>query len=80
MVLLDEPYGELDPPGFRLVDRVLGAPAPRGARSSWPPTSSSAAATLCDQALVLEEGALAWAGRAADLPAEAAGAGEGSRA
>ena len=23
VVLLDEPYGELDPPGFRLVDGVL---------------------------------------------------------
>ena len=31
VVLLDEPYGELDPPGFRLLDAVLDELQARGA-------------------------------------------------
>src|SRR5262245_36891116 len=30
VVMLDEPYGQLDPPGFRLVDRLLGSLRERG--------------------------------------------------
>ena len=69
MLLLDEPYGELDPPGFALLDRVLDELQRRAASPCcWPRTCSSTAASCCDEAIVLEEGRLVWSGPAADLP------------
>lgn len=68
VVLLDEPYGELDPPGFRLVDRLFGALKSRGASLLMATHLLDRGAALCDEGLVLEEGRLAWAGSAAELP------------
>jgi len=69
VVLLDEPYGQLDPPGFRLVDRLLGR-LREGGRSVLMATHLlERGADLCDDALVLEAGRVAWAGPAADLNA-----------
>lgn len=68
IVLLDEPYGQLDPPGFRFVDDLMHSFKKRGMtlllathlldRGSW----------LCDDGIVLESGQLLWSGSAADLP------------
>jgi len=70
VVLLDEPYGQLDPPGFRLVDRLLGR-LREGGRSVLMATHLlERGAGLCDDALVLETGRVVWAGPAADLPAQ----------
>jgi len=69
VVLLDEPYGQLDPPGFRLVDRLLGRLRERGATVLMATHLLDRAAELCDHGIVLEQGRLAWSGSAADLAA-----------
>ncbi len=67
VVLLDEPYGQLDPPGFRLVDRLLGRLRERGVTVLMATHLLERAAELCDYGIVLEGGRLAWSGPAADL-------------
>lgn len=71
VVLLDEPYGELDPPGFALLDRVIGEIHARGATVIMATHLVERGRQLCDRALLLEQGRLAWSGRAAEMPAEA---------
>jgi heme exporter protein A len=70
VVLLDEPYGHLDPPGFRFVDDVVGRLRGRGTTVLVATHLLDRGATLCDRALVLETGRVVWRGRAADLPKE----------
>ena len=70
VVLLDEPYGQLDPPGFRLVDRLLARLREEGRTVLMATHLLERGADLCDRGLVLEEGRLVWAGSAADLPGE----------
>jgi heme exporter protein A len=70
LVLLDEPYGELDPPGFRLVDRLFGAFKARGATVLMATHLLDRGAALCDEGMVLESGRLRWQGAARDLPAQ----------
>lgn len=69
VVLLDEPYGQLDPPGFRLIDRVLGRLRGHGATVLMATHLLERAAELGDLGIVLEAGRLAWSGPAADLAA-----------
>jgi heme exporter protein A len=66
--LLDEPYGELDPPGFRLLDAALDELKARDATVLLASHLLEHGRERCDEAIVLEEGRLAWSGRAADLP------------
>jgi len=68
VVLLDEPYGELDPPGFRLVDRLFGTLRARGMTIVMATHLIDRGAALCDDGLVLEQGRLIWSGPARDLP------------
>jgi heme exporter protein A len=68
LVLLDEPYGTLDPPGFVFVDRLAEAVRQRGATLVMATHLLERGTAHCDQALLLAEGRLAWGGRAADLP------------
>jgi ABC-type multidrug transport system ATPase subunit len=70
IVLLDEPYGQLDPPGFRLVDEVIGSLRARGKTVLVATHLLERGAAHCDSGLVLEAGRVAWQGRAADLPRE----------
>ena len=74
VALLDEPYGHLDAPGFRLVDGVLQKLKARGATVLIATHLLQRGRALCDRALVLEEGRLVFAGAAAGMP-EPAGAG-----
>jgi len=67
VVLLDEPFGQLDPPGFRLVDRLLGVLRERGATVLMATHLLERGADLCDRGIVLEEGRLAWEGPACEL-------------
>lgn len=67
VVLLDEPYGHLDPPGFRLVDRLLESLRAKGRTVLMATHLLARGRALCDQALRLEAGRLAFAGPAADL-------------
>jgi heme exporter protein A len=71
VALLDEPYGELDPPGFRLVDGVLDRLKRRGATIVMSTHLVERGREHCDRALVLEGGRVAWYGAARQMPADA---------
>lgn len=68
VVFLDEPYGELDPEGFRLIDRLLARLRESGATVLMATHLLDRGSRLCDHGIVLEGGRLAWSGPAADLP------------
>jgi heme exporter protein A len=68
VLLLDEPYGELDPPGFALLDRVLDEQRSRGTTVLLATHLLEHGRESCDLALTLDEGRLVWSGTAADLP------------
>jgi len=55
VVLLDEPYGELDPPGFRLLDAALDALQARGATVLLATHLLEHGRQGCDSAIVLED-------------------------
>ncbi len=67
VVFLDEPYGQLDPPGFRLVDRFLATLRERGATVVLATHLLERTSPLCDNALVLEAGRAVWRGPAGEL-------------
>jgi heme exporter protein A len=75
VALLDEPYGELDPPGFRLVDGVLERLRRRGATVLMATHLVDRGREHCDRALVLSGGGVKWDGAARDLEADAGLAG-----
>jgi len=77
LVLLDEPYGHLDPPGFLLVDRLLQRLQGQGTTVLMATHLLHRGRALCDRGLVLEAGRLVFAGVTADMPdpVEAGGAG-----
>jgi heme exporter protein A len=68
VLFLDEPYGQLDPPGFRFVDRLFRHFRDRGATVLIATHQIERAAQLCDYGLVLEQGRINWFGPARDLP------------
>lgn len=67
LVLLDEPYGALDPPGFDLVDDVIRELQSRGTTILMATHQWERSSRLCDTALVLEQGRVAWMGPAAEV-------------
>jgi heme exporter protein A len=77
IVLLDEPYGHLDPPGFLLVDGLLQRLRRRGASVLVATHLVTRGRALCDRALVLEMGRLAFNGPSAEMPAPAGADGAG---
>jgi heme exporter protein A len=68
VVMLDEPYGQLDPPGFRFVEGLFARLRQRGTTVLVATHQLERGAALCDAGIVLEAGRLVWSGRAADLP------------
>ena len=82
VVLLDEPYGHLDPPGFLLVDGLLQRLRREGTTVLMATHLVNRGGNLCDRGLVLEAGRLAYAGTAAQMPqplgADGAGFAEGA--
>jgi heme exporter protein A len=68
VLLLDEPYGELDPAGFALLDRVLDEQRRRGVTVLLATHLLDHGRALCDEAIALEEGRVIWSGPARDLP------------
>jgi len=82
VVLLDEPYGHLDPPGFLLVDGLLQRLRREGATVLMATHLVGRGRNLCDRGLVLEAGRLVYAGTAAQMPqpvgADGAGFAEGA--
>ncbi|HSN68167.1 MAG TPA: ABC transporter ATP-binding protein [Thermoanaerobaculia bacterium] len=69
VVFLDEPYNQLDPPGFRFVDGLFQKLRARGTTVVVATHLIERGAALCDLGIVLEGGRLVWEGPAADLPA-----------
>jgi heme exporter protein A len=68
IVMLDEPYGQLDPPGFRFIDALFSSLRRRGVTLLIATHQIERAAELCDLGIVLDRGRLIWAGPAAELP------------
>lgn len=68
VVLLDEPYGQLDPAGFVLVDKVINELKAGGATVIIATHQLARAATIADQALLLEAGRVAWRGKPSEVP------------
>lgn len=67
LVLLDEPYGQLDPQGFSLVDDVVGELRRSGVTVLMATHQLERGAALADDAIVLERGRVRWAGAASAL-------------
>ena len=82
VVLLDEPYGHLDPPGFLLVDGLLQRLRRQGATVLMATHLLHRGRALCDRGLVLEGGRLVFAGTIGEMPepvgADGAGFAEGA--
>lgn len=67
VVLLDEPYGQLDPQGFALVDEVVRQLRVQGATVLMASHQIERGAALADEAMVLESGRVAWRGPAEEV-------------
>ena len=68
LALLDEPYGQLDPEGARMVDGLLGVLSAQGCTVIMASHMVERAAALCDNALLLRAGLPRWQGPASDAP------------
>ena len=66
VVLLDEPYGALDPPGFDLVDEVILSLKKRGTTILMATHQWERSSRLSDVALVLDQGKVIWQGPASE--------------
>lgn len=66
VVLLDEPYGALDPPGFDLVDQVISDLKARGTTILMATHQWERGAQMSDLALVLDQGQVVWQGPASE--------------
>lgn len=69
IVFLDEPYGALDPPGFRLVREVLASLKADGVTVVLATHQLQRGSELADEALILDAGRVRWTGTARELPA-----------
>lgn len=69
LVLLDEPYGALDPPGFDLVDSVIAGLKASGATILMATHQWERSASFCDMAVVIEQGKVYWQGPAGEAMA-----------
>ena len=67
LVLLDEPFAALDVPGKRLVESWVAGFRERGTTLIVASHALEQAAELCDRAVVLHHGQLAWTGEAGDV-------------
>lgn len=76
VVLLDEPYGQLDPPGFRLMDSVIEELQSSGTTILLATHLLEHGARMSNYALVLSDGRVTWSGAASQLPLEAVTAAE----
>jgi heme exporter protein A len=78
VVLLDEPYTHLDPSGTELVDELIILLRCRGSTIVMATHRLDKARAMCDQALVLDGGRMAWRGLGAALPRDKPNRYEGS--
>ena len=68
LLLLDEPFGALDPDGRQLVIEVVREIQDRGATLVLATHLPSSARHVCAEALVMEAGQITWRGASGDLP------------
>ena len=75
LILLDEPFGQLDAQGVELMNNTVEAWRSRGKTLVLATHLIDRGKPLCDRALVLAHGRQVWSGAATDLtPARVAGA------
>lgn len=67
VVMLDEPYGQLDPQGFRFVDDLIGSLKDRGVTLLIATHLLDRGGWVCDDGIVLDNGRVSWEGPSADL-------------
>jgi heme exporter protein A len=68
IVLLDEPYGQLDPSGFALVDRLIGELQDEGRTLVLSTHLVDRGAALLQSGMVLVGGRVQWVGPATGVP------------
>jgi len=73
ILLLDEPFGQLDPSGFAWVDRMIGELMDAGRTLVVSTHLVDRLAPVLRSGLVLSAGRMAWVGAARDLPVALAG-------
>lgn len=76
LVLLDEPYGQLDPAGGQMMDALFRRFRAAGTTLIVATHQVRRVGGLCDRAIHLVDGTLAWEGAAADAAAVADPGGE----
>lgn len=67
VVLLDEPFGALDPQGFAFVDDLIARFRDDGATVLIASHLIDHVAPLCDRAVTLERGRVTWSGEASEF-------------
>ncbi len=67
LVLLDEPYGQLDPEGFALVDEVVRELKASGTTVMMATHQIERGAVLADDAILLDAGRVIWTGPGAEI-------------
>ena len=67
VVMLDEPYGQLDPQGFRFVDDLIGSLKERGVTLLIATHLLDRGGWVCDDGIVLDNGRIRWEGPSAKL-------------
>lgn len=80
VVMLDEPYGQLDPEGFVLVDEVVRELKASGTTVLMATHQIERGAELADDAILLESGRVSWAGSASEVLVRERKPQEGARA
>ncbi len=68
VAMLDEPYGQLDPEGFVLVEEVVRELKAGGTTVIMATHQLARASAIADEALLLEAGRVAWRGKASEVP------------
>ena len=68
LILIDEPYGQLDEAGFDLIDSLVTRWRARGTAVVMASHLLDRAATICDRGLILDKGQTRWTGVGAQLP------------
>jgi heme ABC exporter ATP-binding subunit CcmA len=70
IVMLDEPYGQLDPEGFVLVDEVVRELKAKGTTILMATHQLERGSSLADDAVLLDAGRVVWTGPARDVLAK----------
>jgi heme exporter protein A len=67
VAMLDEPYGQLDPEGFVLVEDVVRELKAGGTTVIMATHQLARASAIADEAMLLEAGRVVWRGKASEV-------------